>query len=67
MSRSLTVLSSRFLLLPSETDSPVSAVFAHGALTRLPVRCSDPLMEAAKAPATASEAVRFTLAFHREE
>jgi len=25
----LTVLSSRFLLLPSETDSPVSAVFAH--------------------------------------
>ena len=29
VSRSLTVLSSRFLLFPSETDSPVSAVFAH--------------------------------------
>ena len=37
----LTVLSSRFLLLPSETDSPVSAgLCTPGALTHLPVRCS---------------------------
>jgi len=33
----------------------------------LPVRFPDPLMEAGKVPAIASEAVPFTLAFHREE
>jgi hypothetical protein len=63
----LTVLSSRFLLLPRETDSPgLRRVWTPGALTRLHVRCHDPLMEAAKAPVTGSEA-GFTLVFHREE
>ena len=58
----LTVLSSRFLLLPSETDSQSPPFATPGALIHLPVRFPNPLMEAAKAPATASEARRFTLA-----
>jgi hypothetical protein len=52
------------LLTPSQRDRfPSLRRFATpGALTHLPVRFPDPLMEAAKAPATASEAGRFTLA-----